>query len=110
MHRKSDMRSRKSKQITAGADPGTVRGTAGSRKVRSPRARTRSIEIRREVLFAAATLFRDQGYKETTLRDIANALGMQAGSLYYHYSSKEEMLQAVLDEGISTIDQRVRSS
>ena len=41
---------------------------------------------------AAATLFATRGYKATTMRDIASQAGMQPGSLYYHYASKQDLL------------------
>ena len=41
----------------------------------------------------AATLFLRQGYAETSLRHIARAAGMQAGSVYYHFESKDEILE-----------------
>ena len=55
------------------------------------------------VLDAAAKLFRDRGYAATTIRDIARESGMRPGSLYYHYSSKEKLLEAVLDRSISEL-------
>jgi len=51
------------------------------------------------ILDAAAELFRDQGYVATTLRQIAKAAGLKAGSIYYHFSSKDEILHEVLDIG-----------
>lgn len=54
---------------------------------------------RLQILDAAARLFRDQGYAATTLRQIAKAAKMKAGSIYYHFSSKDEILHAVLDIG-----------
>ena len=53
-------------------------------------------------LKAAAKLFRDQGYSATTLRQIAEKVGIKAGSIYYHFASKEEILDKVLETGILT--------
>jgi AcrR family transcriptional regulator len=58
---------------------------------------------RERVLEEAAALFVRQGYRETTLRDIAAAAGMKAGSIYYHFDSKDDLLAAVLDTGIERI-------
>jgi AcrR family transcriptional regulator len=77
---------------------------------RALRVQARSIATRQQILAAAATLFREQGYKATTLRDIAKQLGMGAGSLYYHFASKDEILQEVLDLGIGAIDRAVGAS
>jgi AcrR family transcriptional regulator len=70
----------------------------------------RAIETRRQILLAAAALFRDKGYKATTLRDIARAVGIGAGSFYYYFRSKEEVLHEVLDRGIETVDNMVRGA
>ena len=52
------------------------------------------------LLEIAADLFREKGYATTTMRDIAEAAGMKAGSLYYHFNSKDEILDQVLERGI----------
>jgi AcrR family transcriptional regulator len=53
-------------------------------------------ERRRELLGVAAEVFAEQGYNATTVRKIADAAGMLAGSLYYHFDSKESMLDEIL--------------
>ncbi len=53
-------------------------------------------ERRSELLRIAADVFAEQGYKATTVRKIADAAGMLAGSLYYHFDSKESMLEEIL--------------
>ncbi|MFE9463840.1 TetR/AcrR family transcriptional regulator [Streptomyces virginiae] len=57
---------------------------------------TSSPERRRELLDTAAEVFAAQGYNATTVRKIADAAGMLAGSLYYHFDSKESMLDEIL--------------
>lgn len=59
---------------------------------------TAAPERRRELLATAAEVFAAQGYNATTVRKIADAAGMLAGSLYYHFDSKE----GILDEILST--------
>ncbi|WP_141308577.1 TetR/AcrR family transcriptional regulator [Streptomyces spinoverrucosus] len=51
---------------------------------------------RRELLRTAAEVFAEQGYNATTVRTIADHAGMLAGSLYYHFDSKESMLEEIL--------------
>jgi AcrR family transcriptional regulator len=53
-----------------------------------------------KLLEIAADLFRRQGYVSTTMRDIADVAGMKAGSLYYHFSAKDEILGQVLSRSI----------
>ncbi|MFF5443697.1 TetR/AcrR family transcriptional regulator [Streptomyces sp. NPDC012888] len=57
---------------------------------------TATPERRRELLGTAAEVFAAQGYNATTVRKIADAAGMLAGSLYYHFDSKESMLDEIL--------------
>jgi AcrR family transcriptional regulator len=52
----------------------------------------------RAILDAAAEIFARKGYEGTTIRDIAEAVGMLAGSLYYYIDSKEDLLFALVDE------------
>ncbi|HSD80760.1 MAG TPA: TetR/AcrR family transcriptional regulator [Solirubrobacteraceae bacterium] len=59
--------------------------------------------MRQEILAAAARLFRQQGYAGTTLRQIAEAAGIKAGSIYYHFESKDEIAARVLDAGIDAV-------
>ncbi|MEU0782284.1 TetR/AcrR family transcriptional regulator [Streptomyces sp. NPDC006173] len=57
---------------------------------------TATPERRRELLGTAAEVFAEQGYNATTVRRIADEAGMLAGSLYYHFDSKESMLEEIL--------------
>jgi TetR/AcrR family transcriptional regulator, cholesterol catabolism regulator len=72
----------------------------------SPEERTR----RRELIAAASRLFKEQGYERTTVRDLAQAVGMQSGSLFYHFRTKEEMLVAVMGAGIADLTERLEDS
>ncbi len=45
-------------------------------------------------------LFGSRGYGRTSMRDIATAVGMLPGSVYYHFTSKEALLSAVYEHGI----------
>ena len=49
-------------------------------------------ERARELQLAAAELFFTKGYEATTIREIAQALGIKSASIYYHWESKEEIL------------------
>ena len=53
-----------------------------------------------EIIAAAASLFKKKGYRATTLEDIAAAVGMLKGSLYYYIRSKEELLYLVVRDPI----------
>ncbi|BBX54345.1 MULTISPECIES: TetR family transcriptional regulator KstR2 [Mycobacteriaceae] len=51
---------------------------------------------RDELLRLAAAMFAERGLRATTVRDIADSAGILSGSLYHHFSSKEEMVDEVL--------------
>ncbi|HEU5036232.1 MAG TPA: TetR/AcrR family transcriptional regulator [Nocardioides sp.] len=53
-------------------------------------------ERRDELLAIAAGLFAEKGFKNTTVRDIADAAGILSGSLYHHFDSKESMVDEIL--------------
>jgi AcrR family transcriptional regulator len=53
-------------------------------------------ERRAELLAAAAEVFASRGYAATTVREVADAAGMLGGSLYYHFDSKESMVDEIL--------------
>jgi len=63
---------------------------------------------REQILAAAAQLFSHSGYANTTLRQIAQACGIQAGSIYYHFDGKDEIAAQVLDEGLAAVTTAVR--
>ena len=50
-----------------------------------------------EILAAAARIFREKGYHGTSVRDIAESVGLLKGSLYHYIRSKEELLARLFD-------------
>ncbi|HSI27042.1 MAG TPA: TetR/AcrR family transcriptional regulator [Aeromicrobium sp.] len=68
---------------------------------------------RDELLRIAARLFAERGFRNTTVRDIADAAGILSGSLYHHFDSKEsmvdEILQSFQQELFAAYDQILRS-
>jgi|APTNR8051073442_1049403.scaffolds.fasta_scaffold00447_4 AcrR family transcriptional regulator len=50
---------------------------------------------RQAILEAAAVLFRDKGYNATSMRDLAQAVQLQASSLYNHIQSKQDLLREI---------------
>ena len=49
-----------------------------------------------EILDAAGILFTEKGYDNTSVTDIMNAVGIAKGTLYHHYKSKEDILNALI--------------
>ncbi|MDF2367141.1 TetR/AcrR family transcriptional regulator [Sneathiella sp.] len=73
-------------------------------------AAKKSDRTRFTILTAAAKQFRASGYGPSTLRRIADAAGVEAGSIYYHFASKEEIFDAVLDKGLRQLYHAVREA
>lgn len=81
--------------------PTVTRNKAGN--VRRSRHVDAPAVPRDRILHAAARLFRERGYKGTTVRDIADAVGILSGSLFHHFRSKEEMLLDIMREAALTL-------
>jgi TetR/AcrR family transcriptional regulator, cholesterol catabolism regulator len=64
-----------------------------------PKSPSKSQVTRRLILEAAARLFREKGYAAVSLREIAQAVNMKTGSLYYHFDSKESLVEEILTLG-----------
>lgn len=62
---------------------------------------------RADIVRAAGRLFHEKGYSATTIRDIADAVGMRSGSPFYHFKTKHDMLRAVVLEGMGAISAAV---
>jgi TetR/AcrR family transcriptional repressor of nem operon len=50
-----------------------------------------------EIIRIGIELFRKQGYNRTSMNDLAQACGLQKGSFYHYFSSKEALMSAILD-------------
>ncbi len=55
------------------------------------------------LLESAASFFEDLGYQGSNMRDIAARAGIKAGSIFYHFKDKEELLFVLLERTITTI-------
>ncbi len=60
-------------------------------------------DSRRRIMDVAAELFLERGVDGGSLRQIADLVGMKAGSLYYHFASKNDLLVAILEQGIEVM-------
>jgi AcrR family transcriptional regulator len=85
------------KTTTAPAAPAT-------KKTAAPRPRARAARDSKELLLGiAAKLFREKGYAGTSVRDIVKKARIEPSALYYHYASKEALLDAVLERSIQGV-------
>jgi AcrR family transcriptional regulator len=60
-----------------------------------------------DILSAAARLFATEGFHGTSMRDLARATGLQAGSLYSHFSGKDELLRRVVAVCLDALEPRL---
>ncbi|TRX76017.1 TetR/AcrR family transcriptional regulator [Pseudomonas mangiferae] len=65
---------------------------------------------RGRLLQTAAHLFRSKGYARTTVRDLAAAVGIQSGSLFHHFRSKDDILRSVMEETVLYNTARMRAA
>ena len=71
---------------------------AGSAPRRDTRAQAQQV---------ALELFAEQGYEKTSLREIAERLGVTKAALYYHFKSKEDIVHSFTDDYFAAIDDLV---
>ena len=64
---------------------------------------------RENLLAISARRFAKGGFEATSMRDIAGEAGMLAGSMYYHFPSKNELIAAVYEAGVAEIGAAVDS-
>lgn len=81
-----------------------------SGKPRGDAATTEEPNRRADIVRAAGRLFHEKGYSATTIRDIAGAVGMRSGSPFYHFKTKQDMLRAVVLEGLTAISAAVAAA
>jgi AcrR family transcriptional regulator len=73
-----------------------------------PALRERYERRRAEVVDAAARLFAERGYRETSMSDLTEATGLAAGGLYHYIEGKEELLVSICDELLDPLLERAR--
>lgn len=61
------------------------------------RRRLPPLERRAQIVAIASKLFRERGYHEVGMREIADAAQIKSASLYHHFASKTDLLQAIVE-------------
>lgn len=67
-----------------------------------------TLDTRENLLRLAARSFSTNGYTATTMRGIAEQAGIEAASIYYHFASKEELVDEVMEHGAKAIVQHLQ--
>lgn len=73
----------------------------------TPKMDSRSTALRDKVYTIAAEVFHRKGYDNTSMNDIAEAVGLTKAGLYHHVTSKESLLSTILEEGMDMTEARV---
>jgi TetR/AcrR family transcriptional regulator, cholesterol catabolism regulator len=82
-------------------------GALASRPTR-PLLRERYDRRQQEVVDAAARVFAERGYDRTSVPELAEAIGLAAGSLYHYFGSKEQVLIRICDELMDPLNARAQ--
>lgn len=82
-------------------------GNRARRREAAPQEDAVPFDRRQQIILEAARLFAQKGFEGTSMRDIAAATGILAGSLYHHFTSKEELFVAVHEAGMRVLMETV---
>ncbi len=63
---------------------------------------------RSEMVYAAAKVFADRGYDQTTMQDLASSMGLATGAVYHYFGSKEQLLINICDQLMEPLLARAR--
>ena len=58
---------------------------------------------KRKIFETSMRLFAEKGYDGTSIEEITSAVGVAKGTLYYHFSSKEEIFNFLIEEGMKLL-------
>jgi AcrR family transcriptional regulator len=64
-------------------------------------------DTRARIIDVALELFAEHGYEKTSLREIADRLGVTKAALYYHFRTKEDILAGIVDSMSAPIDEAI---
>jgi AcrR family transcriptional regulator len=65
------------------------------------------MDTRTRIQEVALELFTEHGYEKTSLREVAERLGVTKAALYYHFKSKEEIVASIVDDRIRLMDELI---
>ena len=72
------------------------------------RREANKIKCRHDILKASRRLFKEKGYDDTMIDDVADAAGISKATLYNYFPNKESLLVGTLDDQIATLQQYIR--
>ncbi len=63
-----------------------------------------ALKTKKKIIDSAKNIFYEKGFRDTTIDDIAKAIGLSRGAVYWHFKSKEEIFISIYDEFMSRLD------
>ena len=64
-------------------------------------------KTKRKIFESSLNLFASKGYDGTSIEEITSSIGLAKGTLYYHFSSKEEIFEFLIDEGVKLLENSI---
>ena len=64
-------------------------------------------KTKRKIFETSMKLFAEKGYDATSIEEITSVVGVAKGTLYYHFSSKEEIFHFLVDEGMKLLQNSI---
>ena len=78
--------------------------------LKQPRSSPKAGETRNRILSAALNLFRERGFDETSMREIAAAAGVAIGAAYYYFDSKEALVMAFYHQANDAMQEPIEAA
>jgi AcrR family transcriptional regulator len=88
----------------ADVKPSLAEASVAEPTVAEPRASNRGTVTRERIVAVAVELFAERGFAGTSVRDISDALGVTKAALYYYFTSKDEILDAIVNPAIDRLE------
>ena len=85
----------------------SVRSMRSASRTTSPASGAHADPLRGRILATAAEIFARDGYQDTDLQDVADALGIGKASVYRRFPSKQELFLAAVDDGMRRLKRAV---
>jgi AcrR family transcriptional regulator len=86
-------------------DPGPVRILRGRNRIVTDDPADAGLDARARIQQVALELFIEEGYDKTSLREIAEKLGVTKAALYYHFPTKEDIVNSLIEDRIAVVDE-----
>jgi AcrR family transcriptional regulator len=84
-------------------DPGPVRILRGRNRIVTDDPADAGLDARARIQQVALELFIEEGYDKTSLREIAEKLGVTKAALYYHFPTKEDIVNSLIEDRIAVV-------